>query len=79
MAAKAVQLAGYIRIAAESSRRTGYYIRRIVPVGSRVEVRDWAWHLVEWGSVNNPPYAPVRRGVIMSGLRFADEGPSQAQ
>ena len=27
-------------------------------------------HLDEWGSVNNPPYAPLRRAVEASGLEF---------
>jgi hypothetical protein len=31
-------------------------------------------HIVEWGSVNNPPYAPIRRGVRAVGLRL-DESP----
>ena len=29
-------------------------------------------HLVEWGSVNNPAYAPLRRGVRAAGLRLDD-------
>lgn len=29
-------------------------------------------HLVEWGSVNNPPYAPIRRGVELAGLRLEE-------
>jgi hypothetical protein len=28
------------------------------------------WHLVEFGSVNNPAYSPLRRGVVAAGLRF---------
>lgn len=31
-------------------------------------------HIVEWGSVNNPPYAPLRKGVASTGLRFREEG-----
>lgn len=27
-------------------------------------------HLVEFGSVNNPAYAPLRRGTIAAGYRF---------
>jgi hypothetical protein len=30
-------------------------------------------HLVEWGSVNNPAYAPIRRGVSAAGLRLEEE------
>lgn len=35
---------------------------------------DYAGHLIEWGSVNNPPHAPLRRGVQAGGLRL-DENP----
>lgn len=28
------------------------------------------WHIIEHGSVNNPPYAPIRRGVESAGLRW---------
>lgn len=70
------ELARYIKIAAEPSRNTGYYIRKITPLGGRVWLRDNFWHLVEYGSVNNPPYAPVRRGVLLAGMRFVDDGTS---
>lgn len=29
-------------------------------------------HLVEWGSVNNPAYAPLRRGVQNAGMRLEE-------
>lgn len=29
-------------------------------------------HLVEWGSRNNPAYAPLRRGVRAAGLRLEE-------
>ena len=29
-------------------------------------------HLVEWGSVNNSPYAPLRRAVRAEGLRLEE-------
>lgn len=74
MAITAAGLAVFVRIAAEPSRNTGYFIRRIVPIASRVHLHDNFWHLVEYGSVNNPPYAPARRGVIASGLTFVDDG-----
>lgn len=35
---------------------------------------DFGGHLAEWGSVNNPPSAPLRRGVRAAGLRL-DETP----
>jgi hypothetical protein len=40
----------------------------------RLGSSDFAAHLIEWGSVNNPPYAPIRRGVSAAGLRL-DESP----
>lgn len=33
---------------------------------------DHAGHLQEWGSKNNPPVAPLRRGVRAAGLRLAE-------
>lgn len=32
--------------------------------------RDHAGHLVEWGSIHNPPHAPLRRGVKAAGFKF---------
>lgn len=34
---------------------------------------DYAAHLQEFGSVNNPPHAPLRRGVRAAGLRLDEE------
>lgn len=53
---------------------TGAYKRSIwvdrglteVTVGSH----DPFGHMVEWGSINNPAYAPIRRGVMAAGLRL---------
>jgi hypothetical protein len=50
--------------------RTGYYKRRIRQRGTSIVAADFGWHWIEFGSVNNPPYAPLRRGVIAAGLRF---------
>lgn len=50
--------------------RTGYYKRSLKVVGTSVVSTDPFAHLVEWGSRNNPPYAPMRRGVLALGLRF---------
>jgi len=33
---------------------------------------DFAAHWVEWGSVNNPAYAPLRRGVQAAGLHLRE-------
>ncbi len=41
--------------------------------GVYVGSTDFAAHIVEWGSANNPPYAPLRRGVTGAGLRLREE------
>lgn len=28
------------------------------------------WHIIEHGSVNNPPYSPIRRGIQKAGFAF---------
>jgi hypothetical protein len=53
----------------------GYYDRFVTRVhrdSATVGNQDFAAHLVEWGSINNPAYAPLRRGVAAAGLEFAD-------
>ncbi len=40
----------------------------------RVANTDHGGHLDEWGSVNNPPYAPIRRSVRALGLRLSERG-----
>lgn len=42
-------------------------------VVGRVNANDWKSHWIEWGSVNNPPHAPLRRGVLSAGLTFEEE------
>lgn len=42
----------------------------ITPAGAVVDI-DWpssVWHLIEFGSVNNPPYRPVTRAAQNLGL-----------
>lgn len=36
----------------------------------RVGNTDPFFHLIEFGSINNPAYAPLRRGVLTAGLRL---------
>lgn len=48
--------------------------RDLVEGEMRVENDDPFAHLVEWGSANNPPYAPLRRAARAAGLRL-DEDP----
>lgn len=49
---------------------SGYYRRRVRARGTRIVASDPFWHLVEFGSVNNRAFAPLRSGVIAAGLRF---------
>lgn len=43
------------------------------PTGVRLVNTDHAGHLMEWGSQNNPPHAPLRRGVRAAGLHLTNE------
>ncbi len=38
----------------------GFAVSNVGPMG----------HMDEWGTINNPPYAPLRRAVEASGLEF---------
>lgn len=56
--------------------RTGSY-RDSIEVeqsGSETAVvtKDFAGHLVEFGSINNPAYAPLRNGARKAGLRLEE-------
>lgn len=66
----AVITAKQIRTEAQPFRNTGYYIRHVAARGSQVRLTDSFWHLSEYGSAHNAPYAPARRGVIAAGLRL---------
>jgi hypothetical protein len=37
---------------------------------ARITITEPRWHIIEHGSVKNPPYAPIRRGVDAAGLRW---------
>jgi len=65
-------------IIAAPPHETGYFDRRVRARRSRVVLLDPFWHLIEYGSVNNPAYAPVRRSVRAVGLRFED-APGEGQ
>lgn len=41
--------------------------------GVRLVNTDHGGHLMEWGSRNNPPHAPLRRGVRAAGLHLINE------
>jgi hypothetical protein len=55
-------------------RDTGQYASSIIVQGSIVATTAFAGHMVEWGSVNNPPYAPLRRACRAAGLRVREIG-----
>lgn len=58
-------------VRAVSPRHTGHYERNVKAVGDKVIAGDKSfWHLVEFGSMNNPPYRPLTRGVRATGMRF---------
>ncbi|MGZ6587887.1 MAG: hypothetical protein ACXVHX_26755 [Solirubrobacteraceae bacterium] len=56
---------------------TGYYLRHVKPFaaagGYFVLGTDPFSHLVEAGSVNNPPYAPLQIGARAAGLHLVEE------
>lgn len=68
------------QIRGQAPARSGYYRRSIKTFtqGDTIGVAssDPFAHLVEYGSVKNPAYAPIRRGVRAAGLRLV-ESPKQ--
>lgn len=42
----------------------------VVKAQVRIIVGEPRWHIIENGSVNNPPYRPLQRGVERAGLRY---------
>jgi hypothetical protein len=71
---KRAQVAKRFAIGAAPHGKTDNYARSIdvVERNGKVYLRtnDFAGHMVEFGSVNNPPYAPLRKGVRAAGLRL---------
>ena len=65
-----------VKAAAERNtpRGTGRTADSYVVEGNVVGNTDPFFHLTEFGSVNNPAYAPLRRGVRQAGLRLDEEG-----
>ena len=50
---------------------TGAYARSITRTGSTVSSSDPAAVYIEFGSRNNPPFAPLRRGADEAGLKVS--------
>lgn len=51
---------------------TGYAHRSLFVLRNTIVSRDPFWHLIEFGSVNNRAYAPMRSGVLSAGLTYRD-------
>lgn len=73
-----VEVAESIKAAARVFKDTGHYIDAVQTRKNRVHLEPHFAHIIELGSVNNPPQANVRRGVNTLGMRFQDDGPQQA-
>lgn len=54
-----------------------HYADSFVVVEEDGEVRvgntDWTAHLLEWGTVNHPPYAVLRRAAQAAGLELRED------
>jgi hypothetical protein len=84
----ALTVAAYVEKSADGARRLGpspkthHYERSIgwavgrdvTGILGRVFTTDIADHIVEFGSINNPAYAPLRNGVESTGLFVTDTG-----
>lgn len=57
-------------------RETGDFVDSVeaAEVDGEIHLRstDPFWHLIEFGSANNPAYAPLRRAVQAAGLRLGE-------
>lgn len=69
MAAAAREIAAQARRVAPVGD-TGHYKRSLKTKGPIAYTDDPFGHLVEFGSVNNPAYAPLRRATRAAGLRL---------
>lgn len=57
-----------------SGRTARSYVVEDDEQGVSVGNTDPFFHLTEFGSVNNPPYAPLRRAIRAEGLRIIEPG-----
>lgn len=55
-------------------QRSGSVVVEADARGIRVVNTDHGAHIDEYGSVNSPPYAPLRRGARRAGLRLEEHG-----
>lgn len=73
--ARLLEIAGDVKDSVERQApigQTGDYIHsiRVTQRPLAVGSFDFAAHWVEYGSIRNPPYAPLRRGARAAGLRL---------
>jgi hypothetical protein len=45
----------------------------VTPDGVFLTATDWISHLIEFGTVHSPPFAPLRRGALAVGLEFIED------
>lgn len=72
LADAATACADMARQIAQDFRRSGDYIDSIFADGNRYGSTIFYAHWIEWGSVNNPPHAPLRRAAEALGYRYVD-------
>lgn len=68
----AEQLAEGTKDAMRPFSKTGEFEDSIEASAGRAGTTSHIWHIIEYGSRNNPAYAPFRRAVRALGLRFKD-------
>ncbi len=66
---RAKRAAEAARVIGESIRLTGAYAKSIDTDGTRLVSLDPFAHLVEFGSVNNPVHAPLRKAAEQVGAK----------
>lgn len=71
--ATAARAADAARQIASDFERTGHYRDSIDVDGNRLLTTDPAGSLIEFGSVNNVPYAPLRKAAEQVGARIVDD------
>jgi len=64
----------HARAIGEAIRDTGAYARSIRAEGNTVLSDDPGAAYIEFGSVHNPPFAPLRRAVDATGATLTDRG-----
>lgn len=52
---------------------TGDYKDSLEVSEERLLTKDPAGHIIEWGSVDTPVFAPLRKAVVQVGARYEDQ------